>query len=95
MSKSSQSKAHYDIYCKRRGYICSVASYDATMETLKSLFNEHGKHFRKLASTGRNVPSFACYGVERIGNTGRKITYVPVSQDDEDEYMSYEDVVNE
>jgi hypothetical protein len=94
MSKSKPT-TFFDVFCKRRGYICSVGSHDEVMSTLKSLYHEHEKHFRKLSGSGRRIPSFACYGVQRTGNDGHKITFSPELNNDSDwDLPDYEDVKN-
>lgn len=96
----SKNKTHYEIFCKRRGYICSVVStdpkvsnYEATLNALKQLYKEHEKHFRKVASTGRRIPAFACYGIERSGNQSNKISFLPeIDLDNDYDLPEYEEV---
>lgn len=92
---SADTRIHYDVFSKSRGYICTCPDENSVYDTLKALLRENDRFWKQAASMGKKTKAFDCYGVMRQGFKTSKIELTFAPETDGSERDTYEDVVEE
>ena len=90
-AKVNPERTHFDVFSRARGYLCSCPNEDKVHESLKAMFDENERFWRRARSDGKKSKRFDCYGVARTGIHERVIE-LTFDTDDGDASDSYEDI---
>jgi hypothetical protein len=94
-AKVNPERTHFDVFSRERGYLCSCPNEDKVHESLKAMFDENERFWRRARADGKKFKRFDCYGVARTGIHERVIELTFDADDgdgDGDASDSYEDI---
>lgn len=92
--KSDQGiRTFFNVYSKRRGYICSCPNEDATNKALQDLFYENERFWRRARSEGKKSRDFDCFALASTDGKDRLIELMFNEEEDDEE--EFEDVINQ